>query len=361
MLVFTGRTKACSVNRRVTSKDVALAVGVSRTAVSLVLNNRADGEIDPVKQELIRQTAAELGYVPNAAAVNLQRQSTATIGLITDEIASAPFAGQLIDGATTAAMQAGFMILTIDTAFHDDYIAGAVETLRARDVDGIIFAAASVRELELPPSAYALPLVLANAIDSGGRAQCFVPDDRGGERAAARLALEAGHTRICFITGDDDARATTERRLGFKAELAAAGLPEAAMSIRAGAYSMRSHHEVALDLLAGPDRPTAILCANDRGASGVVLAAAQLGLSVPEDLSVIGFDDEQFFASDFTPGLTTIGLPHREMGDAAARSLLETIGASANQQSPAVITIPCNVVERRSLAGPPAHLRLARK
>lgn len=348
------------MSRRVTSKDIAVAAGVSRTAVSLVLNGRADGEIDREKQARIRRIAAQLGYVPNAAAINLQRQSTATIGLITDEIASSPFAGPLIDGATAAAMRAGFMVLTIDTTVHDDYISGAVQALRTRDVDGLIFAAASVREVEIPESARTLPLVFANAIDGEGLATSYIPDDRGGSHEAVRLAVAAGHRRLAYISGDDTALATHERRKGYADGLAEFALPLASNPLAEGEYTLGSHFQAAMRLLRGPERPTVVLCANDRGAAGVLLAATSLGLSVPGDLSIIGFDDEQLFASDETLDLTTIALPHREMGELSVTDLLAKVGGRASEDGARVTRVECRPVIRSSLTSPPAVIREAR-
>jgi LacI family transcriptional regulator len=355
------------VARRVTSKDIAIAAGVSRTAVSLVLNGRADGEIDREKQARIRRIAAQLGYVPNAAAVSLQRRSSATIGLITDEIASSPFAGPLIEGATTVAMRSGFMVLTIDTSVHDDYITGAVQALRTRGVDGLIFAAASYREVDITGEARQLPLVFANAADAQRAAPSFVPDDRGGSLAAVRLAIEAGHRRISYIAGDESAPATAERRLGYVAGLEEAGLDPASNPVEAARYTLGSHYEVAMRLLRSPDRPTAIVCANDRGAAGVLLAASSLGLTVPGDLSVVGFDDEQFFADDTALDLTTVALPHREMGESAIAELLRRIDESDPGAAPAAssarhepVLVACRPVLRGSLAGPPRELRPVR-
>ena len=306
--------------RRVTSTDIAKASGVSRSAVSLVLNGRGAGMVDAEKQERIRAIARELGYVPNASAVNLRRQRTATIGLVTDAIASAPFAGPLLSGASDVALEAGYMILTIDTWQHPSYVDGAMTTLRARDVDGLIYADAGLREvdrLDVPPG---VPLVMANAYVADHSLPAFIPDDEGGGRSAAELVLQAGHRRIAFITGNSDSPATAARIRGFTAAMNDAGLPVEG-SIIPARYNVSSNHAAALELLRRPDRPTAILAANDRGATRVVLAAASaLGLSrFRSDLSVVGYDDEQFLAAEVPPGLTTIALPHREMGQRADR------------------------------------------
>ncbi|TWD79609.1 LacI family transcriptional regulator [Kribbella amoyensis] len=336
--------------RRVTSADIAKASGVSRSSVSLVLNGRAAGMVDAEKQERIRAVAREMGYVPNASAVNLRRQSTATIGLVTDAIASAPFAGPLLSGASDVAIESGYMILTIDTWQHPAYVDGAMATLRARDVDGLIYADAGLREVALPTVPDDLPIVLANAFTADDSLPAYIPDDEGGGRAAAELVLAAGHRRIAFLTGDPGAPATAWRVQGVSSALTAAGVT-VADSIIPARYSVGSNHAAALELLRRPDRPTAILAANDRGAVGVMLAAASLGLSVPGDLSVVGYDDEQVFAAEIPPGITTIALPHREMGRRATTDLLRRI-ATGDNSGGGTEKLPCLPVVRDTVSSP---------
>jgi LacI family transcriptional regulator len=346
--------------RRVTSTDVARAAGLSRTAVSLVLNGRADGMIDSVKQETVRRIAHELGYIPNAAAVNLRRQNTATIGLVTDEIASAAFAGELISGASDFAMQAGYMLLTIDTRRHADYVSDAIETMRSRDVDGLIYAAASVREVVLPDNASRLPVVLANALSPDNSIPGYIPNDRGGQSIATMLAIEAGHRRISFVTGATDALATGERVAGFFDAMHSRGLSVGPTDVVTASYSMRGGYQGALEVLGQEVRPTVLLCANDRAAAGAILAATSLGLSVPRDVSIIGFDDERGFAADVTPALTTVALPHRQIGEAAARHLLALIADDPEAPPTATVQIECTPVIRDSLASVPVEVRPAR-
>lgn len=348
------------VQRRVTSTDVARAAGVSRSAVSMVLNGRAQGMIQAEKQRRIREMAKELGYVPNAAAVSLRRQSTATIGLVTDEIASAAFAGPLISGASDVALKRGYMVLTIDTRRHASYVESAMGTLRARGIDGLIYAAASVRDVLLPPAVTGSPVVLANAFSSVESLPSFVPDDRGGGRAATLLALEAGHREICFISGRRGEHATEERIAGFREVMRAAGLAVNARSLVPAKYTITSNYEAALAILRRYPRPTVLLCANDRGAVGAILAAAKLGLSVPGDVSIIGYDDEKFFAEDAVPPLTTVALPHRQMGEAAMEFLLRSVEGPVSPPVPSVpVQLACEPVVRRSLAAPPRYVKEA--
>ena len=181
----------------------------------------------------------------------------------------------------------------------------------------------------------------------------FIPDDEGGGRAAVDLVIAAGHRRIAFITGNSDSPATVQRVRGFTAGMKAAGLPIDGAIVPAR-YSVSTNHAAALELLQRPDRPTAILAANDRGATGVMLAAASLGLSVPKDLSVVGYDDEQFLAAEVPPGLTTIALPHREMGRRAVAELLARI-AGEGYGEPTTERLPCVPVVRGTVAVLSAH------
>ena len=308
--------------------------------------------VDAEKQERIRAIARELGYVPNASAVNLRRQRTATIGLVTDAIASAPFAGPLLSGASDVALEAGYMILTIDTWQHPSYVDGAMTTLRARDVDGLIYADAGLRQVDR---------LDAPRRSASGHGQCLrrgqlatgVHLRRRGRRAVRRRAGARGrpppdrlHHRQLGLAR----HAGTNPGIRCGAE--GRRTPPVEDSIISARYNVSSNHAAALEFLRCPDRPTAILAANDRGATGVVLAAASLGLTVPQDLSVVGYDDEQFLAAEVPPGLTTIALPHREMGQRAAAELLARIAGEDHGEG-GTERLPCLPVVRGTVASPP--------
>jgi LacI family transcriptional regulator len=319
-----------------------------------VLNGRGDGMVDPHKQARIRQVAQIMGYVPNAAAVSLQARRTATIGLITDKIASAPFAGPLITGANESAIRRGYALLTIDTQAHEDYMAGAVSALLARDVEGLVYAAQSVGEVSIPEAAYSRPLVLSNAFSRGDRVPSFIPDDLAGEYAATIALLDLGHTDIVFIAGRRSDHATKQRVIGFEAAMRDRGIPTGRSSVVSSDYNMASGYASAWDLLSRPGAPTAILCANDRAAVGALLAAARLGIRVPDDLSVIGYDDEQMVADNTAPLLTTVSLPHEEMGARAVTTLLDLIEARAvADERTEPVRVECRLVRRASIAPPP--------
>lgn len=343
--------------RKATSQDVADRAGVSRSAVSFVLNGRADGNIAKDKQLRILAAAKELDYTPNAVARSLQAQRTHTIGVVTDAIAGGPFAGKLLQGASNAAFEAGYLLLAIDTQSDAAREDSAFSTLLNRQVDALVFATMSLREHVPHTAMHGKPAVLANSFDPAGALRSIIPDEISGGHRAAQILLDAGHTHIAYLSGTGELVATARRTEGFNAAVAAAGLPAVA-PLEAG-WEISDGHASAMRLLAdgrGPlprdRRPTGIVCANDRVALGAMLACGQLGLRVPEDLSLVGYDDDEPLARTTVPGLTTVALPHREMGKKAIELLLADIAHGPIQESGGTILVPCPIVMRGSVAAP---------
>ncbi|MHA4816140.1 LacI family DNA-binding transcriptional regulator [Streptomyces aculeolatus] len=341
---------------RPTSRDVARLAGVSHTAVSFVFNGRAEGNLSAETQERIRRAAERLGYRPNAVARGLRRRRTAVLGLVTDEIASSPFAGRLLRGAMEAAWDSEHLVLTVDSGGDAAKEDAAVAELLDRRVDGIIYAAMSLRRVRVPAGLHRTPAVLANCLAEDDSLPAVVPAERAGGRAAARLLLDAGHRRIAMVGGLDDI-ATAERLRGFRDALRGAGVTvPKEWVVRAGG-EITAGRTGATRLLAGAAadrRPTGIVCYNDRVAAGVLHAAAQLHLDVPGELSVVGYDDQEHMAAYLDPPLTTVGLPHREMGEEAARLLLTAIDTGT--AAPAgVRRLTCPVVSRSSVGPAPSR------
>ncbi|MFE6994262.1 LacI family DNA-binding transcriptional regulator, partial [Streptomyces pharetrae] len=208
---------------RPTSRDVARLAGVSHTAVSFVFNGRAEGNLSPATQERIRQAAARLGYRPDPVARGLRRRRTAVIGLVTDEIASSPFAGRLLRGAMETAWANEHLVLTIDSGGDPAKEDAAVAELLDRRVDGIIYAAMSLRRVRVPEGLHRTHSVLANCLPEDDSLPAVVPAERAGGRTAARLLLDQGHRRIAHIGGRDDI-ASVERLRGFRDTLRAEGI-----------------------------------------------------------------------------------------------------------------------------------------
>lgn len=373
--------------RRPTSADVAARAGVSRATVSMVLNGRVAGTVAEATQKRVLEAAAELGYTRSALAISLKEQRSRTLGLITDEIATSPFAGRMARAASVAAATAGYMVITMDLSLRDHTVEDAARLLAERQVDGLLYATMGRVQVPRPAVPPGIPLVLLNceleeppaaegaaadgeapdgaaadgvAADegtagsaptgSGAPLPTVVPDDHGGARRAARRLLETGHRRIVMLSGDDRSLGVVEREAGFREELAAAGVEARVLPV---GWQMDDGYRAMTRLLSEPEPPTGVFCIRDRVAAGVLHAAAVAGVDVPGELSVIGFDDEDFFAERLTPPLTTIALPHEEMGRRGMEALLAMLEDGGSDAGGGLQVIACPLVERDSVATAP--------
>ncbi|NDL59877.1 substrate-binding domain-containing protein [Phytoactinopolyspora mesophila] len=338
-----------------TLKDVAAAAGVSVATVSLVLNGRDAGRVKATVSERVRQAAAELGYAPNLLARSLKTRQTHTIGLISDSVASTPFAGRMLAGAQDAAWAAGSLLVLIDTGGHSDMEDAAVQALVQRDVDALIYASMYHRVVELPTVPQELPLVVLDGRPAGEQpaADWVVPDEHNGARAAVTHLIEAGHDRIGFILVDEDIPAVHERLAGYRQALEDHELPYIPeLVVRAPGNDARMAVETAHRLLSRQDRPTAVFCFSDRVAMGVFRAARHLDLSIPGDVSVVGFDDQENVADSLEPELTTVALPHYDMGSWAAKRVLARVEEQEDGGEQRHMLMPCPLVIRQSVAPP---------
>ncbi len=343
------------MNRRATSQEVADLAGVSRSAVSLVLNGHGDGNISAANQTAILAAAKQLDYSPNPVALSLRTRRSSTIGVVTDAIATAGYAGRLLQGAAEVAAADGYLLLVIDTQDDRTHEDRAYATLRGRQVDALLFAALSLRAYDPPDGLLGGPAVLANCFDPGGRLAGYIPDEVAGSRAATRALIDRGHRDIVLLAGTPEAVASGLREQGFRQAMADAGLPVPPV-ITAG-FEIDKGYAAAMQVLDRPGpRPTGLVCANDRAATGVYLAAARLGLDIPTDLSVVGYDDDENVAPWLVPALTTVRLPHREMGEAAMGRLLAGIGAGGDEVAfTETVRLDCPLVVRDSVSQPRRH------
>lgn len=337
--------------RKPTAKDVAALAGVARSAVSMVVNGRDAGMVAPDKRQRILDAAAELGYTPHSVARSLRNQRTHTIGLVTDQIASSAFGGELIRGATDVAMEAGYLLITVDTHGDAAREAPAYEALVHREVDALMFAALSLRVYAPPAAMRERPAMLANCFDPDGAAPGVIADEVEGGRRAAQLLLDAGHRRVAVLGGQPPLIAMPRRLAGVSAAFEAAGLPAPEVVPGGHGWEISTGVEAATAALSRSQRPTGLLCANDRVATGAYLAAARLGLDVPGDVSIVGYDDDENVAQRLVPGLTTIALPHHAIGAAAMEAMLAHLD-DGEPLPTADVLLPCEPVLRDSV-GPP--------
>lgn len=343
--------------QRIGIKDVAREAGVSAATVSLVLNDRATTRIPESTQDRVRRVAADIGYAPNTLARGLRTRRTHTIGFISDRIATTPYAVRMIEAAQEAARENGHLLFLVSTDGDPATEREAIATLQAHQVDGFVYACMWHRAVAAPPG---LPAgsVLLDARSLDGRFAGVVPDDRGGAVAAVQELVDAGHRRIAYLDVEDDPLplASGLRLEGYLDVLERAGLtPDPALHVR-GTSDAVGGRAAADGLLALPEdrRPTAIFCFNDRLAMAVYAAARHHGLAVPTDLSVVGYDDQQLIAAELDPPLTTVALPHHEMGRWAVEVLLG-VRERPGEGEDGVVMMPCPLIRRDSVGPPPTR------
>lgn len=340
--------------RRVGIRDVAKAAGVSTAMVSQVLNETPDARASAETRERVKRTARELGYTPNRLARGLRTRTSQMIGLLTEEIAATAYAGGIILGAQDAAERHNLTIAIVNSALQRD--SGPpekdVNALIDRLVDGIIYATVYHDVVSPPPEMAEVPSVLVGASDNQGRLPSIRPDERSGAKAAVEYLIAAGHKRIGFIDRSDDVPATRGRKLGYVDALAEAGFVVEAKLTASGEAEARGGYLAAIRLLKTRNRPSALFCYNDRMCMGVYHAASELGLSIPSDLAVIGFDNQEPIASSLFPALTTVALPHYEMGAWAVETLVKRIQHRMSPKGEAPLTVlqECSLIERDSVA-----------
>ena len=334
----------------VSIKDIADAAGVSHSTVS-----RALSDSPLVKAETktrIQHLAREMGYSPDARARSLVMGQTRTVGVVVTTITD-PFAAEVVQGIESTAHDQGYNVLLCSSNAEPEREIAAVEMLRSRRVDGVIVTSSRVGALYLDHlERFGVPIVLINnhSEDSGRYTYSVSVDNQhGGHRATAHL-IQMGHRRIAYISRPSDFKSNQERQAGYCQALAEADIPCDPTLVVPGT-GRTGGGERALPTLMGLDEPpTAVFCYNDMTAIGLLRAARETGLTIPEDLAVVGFDDI-LLASYVSPSLTTIAQSKAEMGQLAmhmALDLMQTTNPAAEGISD--IVVKGKLIKRESSA-----------
>lgn len=334
------------VTRSATMADVARKAGVSRTTVSFVLNDAEHANIPASTRQRVLDSATALGYRPNAAARALVSQRSGLYGLVT-EIVTSPFAVDVIKGSQEQAWENDKFLLIAPSDHGRESSEHAIEKLLDQQVEGLIIAATWHRAVIVPEIAHQRPCVLVNCFDADGAVPSIVPDEVGGGRRAARALLDFGHRSIGHITLTPGIPGQEGRLSGFRSELLAAGVTLPDERIITGDGTAESGYRGASLLLDSEQPPTAIFCGNDRAAMGAFDAIKERGLRIPDDISVIGYDNQDHLADQLRPGLTTVALPFVEMGAEGVKRLNAlSAGSRIDDQK---VTIDCPLVMRSSV------------
>ena len=325
--------------------DVARHLGLSRSAVSFALNDT--NQVSADTRQRVREMAAELGYRPNAGARSLAGQSTDLFGLVTD-IVSTPFGGDLIAGAQDWFWRHGKSLIIAGAAHIERPDARSIEMMLEHRVGGIIVATTWNRPIELPSALDGVPVVLVHCFDPLGRYSTVLPDEEQGGYAGTRMLLEQGRRRVAFINLPGDLVAAAGREAGYRRALTEAGLAVDPAIMLTSGPDAEDAHGVALKLLTNSNID-GVFCGNDRIAMGVYEAARESGRRIPEDLSVVGFDNMEIIAKSLRPALSSVALPFREMGERGAQLLMDTSDAG----SPSHVVVPCPPISRDSVTSTP--------
>lgn len=333
--------------RRVTRKEVAERAGVSMAVVSYVVNN-GPRPVAAETQAKVEKVIEELGYYPNELARSLSRKRSATIGLIIPNLTN-PVYAEIAESLEKTCTTEGYTLMLNGTGRDSAKEQKLAETLRSKQVDGVVIIPSQASEAVFALFQQAnIPIVVLE--HDLPNTHCIAIDDRQGGRLATQHLLSLGHQRIAIIKRERHNALSYLREVGCREMLAEAGIsldPPLVVESKAG---QAAGYAAMQQLLALPDRPTAVFIHNDVLAMGAMRAIFDAGLTVPTDISMVGYDDT-IITTFLDPPLTTVKFPATEMGCRAGKIILELI--QKPDSIPAkTITLPVKLVVRGSTAPP---------
>jgi len=338
-----------------TIRTVAQRAGVSIKTVSRVMNEPAT--VAESTRRRVTEAADALNFVPDQRARAMRSGRSGVVGFLTDLIATTPYSVDIVRGVEDGFAAHGISVLIGNTDNRPGGLPTILRSFRASRVEGVVFAAMYHRQADDFGKVHVGHSVLVNCFSSVAGIPTVLPDEEGGGYLVGAHLLGLGHTRVGYLTLWPGVEATRLRRAGLARAFAEAGVafPEdliVAGQTHAVHFNQAEAFEASRGLLSRPDRPTAVFCGNDEMALQVYNAAASLGLAIPADLSVVGFDDYRLFSEGLRPALTTVALPYQSMGRIAADLLIQHI--TGNTAEGEVIRVQGPLVERNSTARPSA-------
>jgi len=333
---------------RATIRDVAERAGVSVATVSLVLNNK-NVSLSQKTKEKVRQVIQELNYTPNQLAVGLITKKTKVLGLIIPDNCNDFFAS-LSKDIELATRQYGYGVIYGNTNNDSQRDLEYMKMFRDRQVDGIILVkSASQEEIEEKALSFiqksSIPVITIDRKLQDSKVRAVMLNHFKGGYLATRHLLKLGHTRIGAYTGPHSLPSSNERLEGYRSALAEANIPFDNELVFEGNYQMGLESEAMRHLL--NKRVSAIFCFNDLMAAGLYREARSLGLSIPDDLSVVGFDNVSFSEIIYPP-LTTIGQPVRQMSECAVKTLIDIINQGQPEDPRSVYLFEPKLIVRES-------------
>lgn len=331
-----------------TISDVAKLAGVSAMTVSRVINN--SGYISRETRSRVEAAIAELAYVPNALGRQLRSKRTKMLALVLSDIMN-PFFTTIARGVEDAARAQGFSVMFCNTDESETEEAQYLLMLVERQVDGVLLvpASSSGRSLRML-SSHQVPVVVLDRRIESRNVDSVRCDSEGGAHMLTEHLVRLGHRRIAVLTGRRSVSTSADRVAGYRRALLDAGLDQDDDLVRYGEYNQVDGYRMAREILAMDPRPTAIFAANNFIAFGVMRALREAGLRVPEDMSIVAFDDvPAAWVGD--PFLTVVDQPAYEIGQRAAELMLSRLEGSTSGAGREVV-LPSELIVRRS-SGPP--------
>jgi LacI family transcriptional regulator len=335
-----------SVILKPTMMDVAARAGVSQATVSLVLNGSPGVRLSEVTRERVREAARELGYTLARRGSTRVQQDARVIGFVVDELTTDPWMSLAFDGAREKALEYGINVTLGVTRGEDDVRDATFNLYDQPSVLGIIYGTILTRRVEPSRILYEKPSVLVNCYDIKRELPSVLPGELLGARTATERLIQAGRTRVALINGQEGIDASRDRLRGYRQALSSNDMPFDPGLVFSGNWEPSSGYEGTRRFMALDTPPDAIFCANDMMALGCYEALKEMGLSIPADVAVVGFDDREI-AQFMRPPLTTLVLPHYEMGAIAAEMLIDISGGLESRHSQ--IKVECPLVERDSV------------
>ncbi len=334
--------------RQPTMTDIATLAGVSQTTVSLALNGALGARLAKATRERVLAAAKALGYrlqKRGFARANANAAASA-IGFVVDEISADPWCAIALDGAREKAWERGLTLQVAVTRGDAEMEQAVHAQMAGQHLLGLIYGTIQTRQIAPSAELLRIPTVLLNCHFADRSLPAVLPAEVLGGRTAAQCLIDAGHRRIGLIEGEVWMEASRDRLKGYRQALAHAEIPFDAELVRPGNWEPSAGFEQTLILMKLASPPTAIFCANDLTALGCYEAIKELGLRIPQDIAVVGYDDREI-AQFMRPPLTTILLPHFEMGGLAVECLIDQ-AARPPSRAPQ-LKVECPIVERSSV------------
>lgn len=332
-------------------KDVARVAGVSDKTVSRVVNREPN--VRPETIERVEAAIQQLGYVPNHAARLVRSRRSRILGILTDLVSVTPYSSDIVRGAQDWAHQNGYTVIVINTNGNADNEKAAWRTFQEHSIEGVLYVTMYHRIIDLKEADVPLPTIMVNCKSHADpELMSITPDDYSGARELTDYVLAHGHRRLGYIRLNPVLFGAQERYRAFQDVVAEAGITAEELTIKigmSGAVGLEVDHsyQVAQKMLSQETPPTAIICGNDEIALQAYMAALTLGRRIPNDVSIIGYDDFKTVSRALKPALTTAALPYYDLGYQACVKLVARIAGQPPET--AQVKLPCPLVVRKSV------------